>query len=238
MTKWMVAIDGREYVLQELTELFSSSRLTVTKEVDSYCILSSDFDSLTTADDVRSRATELLTLINAISKLRSGPGIFKPVHIPGAVFRVGEDGTSVEVFNLVGTEATFLWKGSAPSQLCEAKQWTNQAMNDPKVEEVFYHFQEMTTSLSLRKVYELIVDDFNYQTSLVEKHLGIAKEDIERFKKSVEDPRHSGRRAIHPPTEKHTKGPLKHSPMSLGEAQSFIGELVRRWLPYREQHKA
>ena len=61
-------------------------------------------------------------------------------------------------------------------------------MNDPKVQEVFYYFQEETTALSLRNVYELIADDFKSQPSAVEKHLGVKKEDIERFKTSVEDP--------------------------------------------------
>ena len=108
MTNWMVEIHGRDYIVQELTGLFSSSRLNVEKEANSYRMLSSEFDSLTAPDDVRSRATELLTLINAISKLRFAPGIFKPVKMSGTVFRIGKDGTSVEVFQLVGTEATLL----------------------------------------------------------------------------------------------------------------------------------
>ena len=87
-------------------------------------------------------------------------------------------------------------------------------------------FQEDTTWWSLRKAYEVIEekDEFGQQ-SKVAKILSTPEEEIRRFKKWTHYHVHGGRRK--------RPDPDKFPPLSLAEADSFLRDLLKKWLRWK-----
>jgi hypothetical protein len=90
--EWMVRLKGSSADLQEFPYMFrSSDRLYVSEEGGHYYLRSSDFDTLSDADEVRARAPELLPLMTGIVKLRAG---YVEAVTADVVVKVNDDGTT------------------------------------------------------------------------------------------------------------------------------------------------
>lgn len=236
MTKWLVRLQGDEHDLEALCERFDSPGWGITKENDGYYLKSSDFDSLIEADDVRSCATGLLASINGFAQIFLGQ--FEPVQQDGLVVLVNKDGTR-QRYMAVSSEVKIRWRTSVsatsangspvtPQPPTEAEAWHTLVSKDRDVEDALYFFQQGTTWGSLRKVYEIIKEDFG-QPSKIEKYGWASKEEIERFKESANNPQISGHDAVHA----RSKRTPRYSPMSLSEGRGFIHGVVRHYLQWK-----
>lgn len=91
MAEWLVSLKGDPVDLQELADEFRSPQLSVKKVKEGYFLRSpQDFDTLTSTEDVRARASELLPLLVGSIKLRTG--YTESIRVGGLVIRVEEDG--------------------------------------------------------------------------------------------------------------------------------------------------
>jgi hypothetical protein len=231
MAEWLVEVQGDPADLEELADQFESPRLSVRKEGESYYLRSSeDFDELSNASDVRTQATELLVLLSGVANLYAGAG---ETVTPGVVIWQRDDGTrdqfvlatsAIRVRSKVrvrlgGTEATYPTVGE--SWLSLARQDDNDNVLD-----ALRFFQEDTTWWSLRKAYEVIEekDEFGQQ-SKVAKILSTPEEKIRRFKKWTHYHVHGGRR--------QRPDPDKFPPLEIGEADSFLRDLLKKWLRWK-----
>jgi hypothetical protein len=87
--RWKVQLTGDELDLEELPVLFASGDPTIIKDGHAYYLVSSAFERLNDADDVRRAATEFIEIINGLSRT------IQPEYQPSAVdtvVREGEDG--------------------------------------------------------------------------------------------------------------------------------------------------
>jgi hypothetical protein len=231
MAEWLVEVQGDPADLEELADQFESPRLSVRKEGESYYLRSSeDFDGLSNASDVRTQATELLVLLSGVANLYAGAG---ETVTPGVVIWQRDDGTrdrfqlgkatlrarSKVRVRLGGTEATDPTVGE--SWLSLARQDDNDNVLD-----ALRFFQEDTTWWSLRKAYEVIEekDEFGQQ-SKVAKILSTPEEEIRRFKVWTHYYVHGGRRK--------RPDPDKFPPLEIGEADSFLRDLLKKWLRWK-----
>ncbi|MCJ7637237.1 MAG: hypothetical protein MUO21_07075, partial [Nitrososphaeraceae archaeon] len=68
MPKWLVRLKGERFDLEDFPKLLRSPEVRVIEESGSFYLESSEFDSLTLAEEVRERGRALIKLINGVSK--------------------------------------------------------------------------------------------------------------------------------------------------------------------------
>lgn len=226
MARWMVELLGNEDDLQTLSDWFGSSDLSIIRDKDHFYLHSSDFDSLVKPEDVLSRATELAATMDGIRKAESNQR--QPTLVASAVERVNDDGT-VSHFELLSSRVTFRGTPATPWQTSDAQPTLALAAMDRDVQDALYFLAQETTWWTLRKVYEIIASDFK-QPNRAEK-MGWAKEvDLKRFIRSANDSGVSGRGAVHALPESK---PFPYPPMSLANAETFIGNLLQTWIRWK-----
>lgn len=260
MAEWMVGLSGHELDLQKLSELFNLPGLNIVNEGNGYYIKSSDFDLLTTTDDVadwrtpdpdvqerlrldsvtvRSRAVDLLSVANGFGKV-CGEG-FESVALAD-VLRVDEDGSRLyfkEITTQVRISASLSGTTTGGDEIVssipsEFEAWATLALGDQKVQDALHFFHLEPTWWSLRKGHELVAEDLG-QPNRMEKHVRATREEIESFLESANSPVHSGLDAVHAPTVGALNRSLHHAQMSLSTAISLIKDITRDWLRWKQQ---
>jgi hypothetical protein len=68
---WWVELGGEETYLRELTMHFNAPELAVVEDEDRFYLGSTDFAAMTSTDEVRHRAAELVSIASALPKLSS-----------------------------------------------------------------------------------------------------------------------------------------------------------------------
>jgi hypothetical protein len=232
MAEWLVEVQGDPAELEELADQFESPRLNVRKEGESYYLRSPEnFDSLSDASDVRARASELLFLLSGVANLYAGAG---ETVTPGVVIWEHDDGTRDQFIEMKTATVRIrskvrLW-GTKATDPTVGESWLTVAQQDDNVLDALRFFQEDATWWSLRKAYEVIERDEFGQQSKVAKVLSTPEDDIKRFKEWTHYYVHGGRRE-RPDSD-------KFSPISLAEADSFLRDLLKKWLRWKlEQQK-
>ena len=228
MAEWLVEVQGDQAELAELADQFNSARLSVRKEGESYYLRSSEeFEGLSDASVVRTKATELLLLLSGVANLHAGAG---ETVKPGVVIWQRDDGTPDQFIPM--QTATIRARGKGLLLSTEAtdptvgESWLSVARQDDKVLNALRFFQEDTTWWSLPKAYEVIErDEFGGQQSKVAKVFSTHEEEIQRFKEWANYNVHGGRR-------KHLDSD-KFPPLSLVKADSFLRDLLKKWLRWK-----
>jgi len=89
MPKWLVRLKGERFDIEDLPKLLRSPEVRVVEENGSFYLESSEFNSLTLAEEVRERGRTLIKLINGVSKFNRNNflGISED-----AITRVEDDG--------------------------------------------------------------------------------------------------------------------------------------------------
>ncbi len=106
------------------------------------------------------------------------------------------------------------------------ESWLTLAQRDEKVMDALRFFQEDTNWWSLRKTYEVLEkDEFNQQSKLAQR-LSTPEHEIIRFKEWTHFYVHGGRRERPDPT--------LYPALSLAEADSFLRELLKKWLHWKQ----
>jgi hypothetical protein len=227
MAEWLVEVQGDLADLEELADQFESPRLSVRKDGESYYLRSSeDFDGLSDASDVRTRATDMLLLLSGVANLYAGAG---ETVTPGVVIWQRDDGTRDQFIAL--EEATIrvrskalLW-GTEATDPTVGESWLSVARQDDNVLDALRFFQEDATWWSLRKAYEVIERDEFGQQSKVANVLSTPDKEIKRFKEWTNYFVHGARRE-RPDSD-------EFPPLSLAEADSFLRDLLKKWLRWK-----
>jgi hypothetical protein len=230
MPKWMVRLRGQSADLQEFPDLFRSARLNVREEGGGYYLRSSDFDALSTSQEVREKASELLPLLTGIVKLQSG---YSEAVTQDAVIEVKDDGTCVEIkesaARMRARAKITIGKLTSDSAPTEGELWLNLSQQDAKVMDALRFFEEETTWWSLRKTYEAVEFGYKRQESLLNKKLGLRSlGKIKQFKEWASYHVHGEQGA--PPNQD------QHPLLTLPQAESFIRDLLITWLRQKQNN--
>jgi len=224
MPKWLVRLKGEGFDLEDFPELFCLSKAKVVKEGGSFYLESSEFNSLTSAKEVRERGRVLIKLINVVTNFNRDkfPGISED-----AIIRVEDDGKwhgylflesrvtirtktrgKLTVIATDGSEKVAT-QPSAPESLFEVAQKYSV------VAEALSFYRDDKWS-GLYKAYEVIEGDVGGK---IIKNGWSVKSEISRFTQTAQPHRHAGNR-YKPPSK----------PMTLSEARSLIKAILSRWI--------
>jgi hypothetical protein len=227
MPEWWVRLHGNDFDLRQLPTSFVSPELHVEFREGSYCLMSTEFNALKNADEVRERAATLVELMNGAMQLHFGD--WQPVEI-AALTCAEEDGTRRHFVYLSGkmTErsrvSARLTVGSqntielAP-QPTEAEKSVAIAARDPAVAEVVRILGSQENDWSnLYKVFELVRRDVGGEPTIL-RNGWLAHSKVRLFRQTAQTERHASG-VVQPPRKR----------MSLSEGNAFIRELVQKWV--------
>ncbi|MBI4302647.1 MAG: hypothetical protein HY664_08570 [Chloroflexi bacterium] len=239
MKKWLVRLKGEEFDLEDLATEIRSPSFNVAKENDYYYLTSLGFNSLTTADDVRAKATELIRVINGAASLTFAKfqgvefdalTLIEPngrrhnyIYLAATLTARARVSATLTTVNSEGTE-------DLSQQPTEMESWVTLAMQERDVADCLHFFRDGTW-FSLYKVYEIVRDDSGRDDRRIIRNGWATKSELSRFRGTAQSQAALGVEARH--ASKRYKPPSE--PMSISEARSLIRDLLRNWLVARKQ---
>jgi len=221
MPNWLVRLKGEKFDLEDFSSLLRSPEHTVIEENGSYYLKSSDFDSLSSADEVRERAIAIIDMLNGAMKLHihNFRGVFED-----GVTLIKEDGSRHHYAYLGGTiaarakvSATVTTSNGTQQiapQPSNVESWLSLAKGDKAVADALHFFRE-NTWISLYKVYEIIRDDVGGK---ITTNGWASKTRLGLFTQTAQSARHASKKKS-PPAQ----------PMSILEAESLIRGILLSW---------
>jgi len=227
MPKWLVRLKGERFDLGDFPKLLRLPAVKVIEEDGSFYLESSEFDSLTSAEEVRERGRALIKLINGVTKLSRDN--FLGIS-GGAIIRVEDDGkrrgylfleSSVKIRTKVSAKLTAIaadgsekvvTQPSAIESLFEVAQKHNV------VAKALSFYRDDTWN-SLYNAYETIRDDVGGKQQIIKNGWAI-NSDINRFTQTAQPYRHAVSKKYKPPAQ----------PMTLLEARVLIKTIISRWI--------
>jgi hypothetical protein len=237
---WVVALTGDEIDLQELSKVWNCPELTIEKDTTSYVLKSTSFDSLTSDQEIRERAGELLIPINAGIKLELGAS--KQIEIAHTRL-INPDGSkiayvmcydvlSVRAFS--GTEISKNGKKEIRNPADPIVTLFNIAQNDSQVAKICQYINlDLNSWFTLYNILEILEEDKFGPIMRGGHH----KEKVDNFTETADNYRALGVKSRHA-KEKTKNGiiELPKNPMSLSEAQNFIKLLIHEWLDTKKHN--
>jgi len=231
MPKWLVRLKGERFDLEDFPKLLCSPEVRVVEENGSFYLESSEFNSLTLAEEVRERGRALIKLINGVSKFNRNN--FLNISEDG-VTRLEDDGKRHSYVFLEGT-AKIRTKVSAQLTVIAA-DGSEKVSTQPSalesllevaqkynvVADALSFYREDTWS-SLYKAYEIIRD--NVGDKIIKNGWSV-KSDISRFTQTAQSRAALGDSARH--ASKKYKPPAQ--PTTLLEARALIKAILSRWV--------
>jgi len=233
MGKWLIRLKGEEFDLEDLPALLHFPELAVVEENGFYYLQSSEFELLTSADEVREQGIALIEILNGAAKLHRDN--FQDVSEDG-VIRVEDDGGRSHYVYLEGsltirskvrpnltvtTTNGIEKKDDRPTTI---ETWIGIAREDKLVADALHFFRE-DTPFNLYKVYEIIRDDVGGEHAMVKKGW-VSKPELSRFTQTVQSRNVLGDHARHA-SEKYKPSA---QPMSLSEAKLLIRGILLNWM--------
>jgi len=232
MPNWLVRLKGEKFDLEDLPSLLRSPEHTVIEESGSYYLKSSDFDSLSSADEVRELAITIIDRLNGVMKLRMRN--FRGVSEDGVTL-IEEDGRRHRYVYLGGSftarskvraNAT-VTTSNGTQQIAplpsDVESWLSLAKSDKAVKGALHFFRE-NTWFSLYKVYEIIKDDVGGKKAITTNGWA-TKKGLDRFTQIAQSREALGDSARH--AAKKYKPPPQ--PMTIQEAELLIRGVLRSW---------
>ncbi|MBN1762727.1 MAG: hypothetical protein JW878_06605 [Methanomicrobia archaeon] len=238
--EWYVEITGESFDLEELSKSLNSPELCITQEGNAFILKSTDFNILKDANEVRTRASEILSLINGSARLALE--MRKPLEV-GSVVEITDDGKR-RLFDLIEfagccfgrvSVSTTIVKANGTVQEQESHQadpivdWIAIARYDTNVATVLRLFNKNLDWVNLYRIYEVIESDVGGIDNIIEEEW-TTKRTIKRFKYTANSPDAIGDESRHgkklmPPKD----------PMTFPEARSLIKTLAHKWLSSKER---
>ncbi|MGH2660134.1 MAG: hypothetical protein ACRDHS_10835 [Actinomycetota bacterium] len=232
MTKWQVELTGERFDLEELPSLFTSPDFRVLDEEGAFYLESSVLDVLEESGAVSHEAERILPILNGAAKLKIsnyrnvelGSGIVE-IDATGRrrhqVIRVGAAETRAKAFpvtvRLGGVEPV----PPAPGTRATDK-WVELAAQDSDVAEALATLGSRPHDwFNLYKVFEIIQSRADFKGN------GWASDkEVSRFTWTANHPEAGGDEARH--ARLSQKPPAR--PMTLGEGDAFVAQLLTEWL--------
>ena len=232
MPNWLVRLKGEKFDLEDLPSLLRSPELTVIEENGSYYLKSSDFDSLSLADEVRECVIAIIEMLNDAVKFQIHN--FRGVSEDGVTL-IEEDGSRRHYAYLKGsitarsktsanlTVTTSNGTQQVASRPSNVESLLNLAKDDKAVADALHFFRE-NTWISLYKVYEIIRDDVGKEDAII-RDGWVTKTELSRFTQTAQSRAALGDNARH--AAKKFQPPTK--PMPFHEAESLIRGVLLSW---------
>jgi hypothetical protein len=233
--RWAVELVGEHIDLDTARELFKDGAIRIETLDDNAAVLVADeFETLLKLLEVYEAAKSLVDLINGALFLHDASRI--PVGV-GSVVREYRNGKWHKHAILTAETAVFRTRFfppavsvdgvTAPAQSPPERKWTQDALADDVVADVFSYLRGKPDWFELYKAFERMRDDINRR--LGDQHqvqtMGWpAKSDIDHFSESANVYRHS-------PAKWTSLDPT--TAMKLGDARLFVRGLARNWLKWR-----
>jgi hypothetical protein len=237
---WQIELAGDQTDISELKTLAPLCNCEITTDTAGRESLSgSSFDDLSSAEEVRQKAIEILALLNGIARISTDQ--FRPVQFRG-VSRTRPDGMRdvfVDVPHMAGWGRFFapaiVVRGDGTVEPVTPDPRTQRAKRiiaDPKLYEIVKPIAGEITWQRLRVVFERIcalvsgrTANRTWDNALVKN--GYATQDeITRFKANAQDPQISGLDAVHGVP----RGPPRATKMTEQEAMEFLRRLFNTYL--------
>jgi len=233
MPKWLVRLKGERFDLEDFPKLLRSPKVRVVEENGSFYLESSEFNSLTLAEEVRERGRALIKLINGVSKFNRNNflGISED-----CITRVEDDGKRHNYVFLEGS-VTIRTKVSAQLTVIAADGSEKVATQPSALESLLkiaqkhnvvvdaLSFYRDDTWISLYKAYEIIRDDVGGKHQIIKNGWSVDS-DITRFTQTAQSRAALGDSARH--ASKKYKLPAQ--PTTLLEARTLIKTILSRWI--------
>ena len=230
MPNWLVRLKGEKFDLEDFPSLLRSPEHTVIEENGSYYLKSSDFDSLSSADEVRERAIAIIDMLNGAMKLHIHD--FRGVFEDGVTI-IKEDGSRHHSVYLGGSIAARVKVSATVTtsngtqqiapQPSDVESWLSLAKGDKAVADALHFFRE-NTWISLYKVYEIIRDDVGGEEAITTNGWATKKR-LKRFTRTAQSRAALGDYARHA-SKKYTP---PAQPMPIHEAESLIRGILLSW---------
>jgi hypothetical protein len=203
---WQIELAGDQTDISELKTLAPLCNCEITTDTDGRASLSgSSFDDLSSAEEVRQEAIEILALLNGIARISSDQ--FQPVQFRG-VSRTRPDGMRdvfVDVPPMVARDrffaAAIVVRGDGtvePTIPDPRTQRAKRIIADPKLCAIVKAIAGDITLQRLRVVFEMICALVSGRTAkrtwdnALVKNGYATQDEITRFKANVQDPQLSG----------------------------------------------
>jgi hypothetical protein len=223
--KWEIQVSGGARDLKELSKSLTNDELRITERDGQFYLESTRFETLTTSEEVRSAASEILPILIGATRLALGGRT--PLEI-GGIAMIREDGTR-DVFLFasdtihVMESATVKIQGSngtvqVVNPADRVPSWVNLGLGNQKVAKALRLLgTEEHDWVSLYRLYEVIEGDVGGMEEIAENGWA-TKSSIRRFKHTANSPAVSGDESRH---GKESTAPPPN-PMELGEARSLV----------------
>ncbi len=231
MPNWLVRLKGEKFDLEELPSLLNSPELNIIEDNGSFYLISSNFNSLKLAKDVRKQAVAIIEILNGAIKLLNNN--FQGITEDDVIL-IKADGKYQHHVNLKG-QLTFrskvkanstIYKSNGKKQITKQpnniESWYNLAMKDKDVADAL-HFYRKDSWVSLYKVYEIIRDDVG---SKITKGGWVTETQIRLFKQTAQSRFALGDNARHA-AKKYTS---PEQPMSVNDARLLIKGVLLNWI--------
>ena len=227
MAEWGIELNSDDPALLSYLINNRQEPSWIVKEVEGKCyLISSDFQDLTNAEEVKQRADELLYVLNGIVKFKF---IYAHLSRTNNLIYIDDHGNAVKTTNKDITFRANISAGeqyfqNADGQSPSIMETWGAARKYPEVEEAMRHYANQTNWFNLFKVYEVIEHDVD--KAILNKWVQGRTED---FTYSANNARVSGYDARHS-SAKFPKASSRRTAMSLPEGTEFVTNLLIQWL--------
>lgn len=236
----LIELNGEALDIQRLESIAQACDCTIEPGPDAKLgwLGSAKFDDTTTPEKAEEEATRKLVLLNGLARIENPK--HRNVGVGDAFFQGGRihyyqtesDGTTPRKRKESAGSVIHVYQSPLlgervipPVDPADARRRARIA-TDPKLAEIAEVFGEEITWPRLRVVFEKINALVGKGDNALVKNGYATQEELTRFKANVEDPRHSGAKAVHGVA----KGPLKGTKMTEEEGHDFVVGLLHEYL--------
>lgn len=238
MPKWIAAISGNDVDLAELQKSLVGPDLRVSHQQGSYVLESSRFDLLTTPEQVKNKANEILEVLSGASRVAFG--LISPLSASW-VATINDDGSR----NVYMTATARVAFRDTASVVITREDGTVETINPadevPRIAGVAEEYADAAEVLkllakgiddwvNLYRIYEIIKRDTGGDRQIAEQGWATAAR-LNNFRHTANSPDSIGHEARHgvqtnepPPT-----------PMDISEAKTLIKHVAQKWLQSKVQ---
>jgi hypothetical protein len=227
---WLIELSGDPADIEELKKLAEVFKCDIVPDYDGrWWLTDGKFDNLSSVDEVREKAIEILRRLNGIARIHSNQ--FRPVQF-WAVSQKQPDGTKAHF-----TSASFAAQGRFPGGENVGRTHRAQQIRDnPKLSEIADAIGDKITWQKLRIALEKFGEMITGRTArgawnaALVKNMYATEDELRDFWANTDDPRLSGLDAVHGvPNSLAPRGANMTEP----EGLKFVTRLLNTYLDRR-----
>ena len=229
-TRALIELDGHASDMQTLQSVAPTCNCAIEPGPDQKLgwLYSPKFDGVATPQEAQQEATRILVLLNGLARLKNPK--HRNADLGDVLFRDGQ----LHYFRPPQSRPRreTIWISQPPGvalPVIEVDARLARIAADPKLAEIAEVFGEEIKWQRLRVAFEKVtnlVGKSRKDYAALWKHSYATRDEVDRFKANVEDPRLSGHEAVHGVPD----GPLKGTTMTEKEGHDFVVGLLYTYL--------